>query len=478
MKKMWLFGFLLITSSPAFTATWYTPFKKEHCTDLGVRQYAAKINAGNQDWEKACKNTAAQINGQDFTGAKRCIGTFLGLDGMWGQFDVKDNSCEARWDTPKDDGCKSRGLRQYSAILRDIPGGVNGTTACYKTPNKVANKDFAKPDRCSDQGIGGVWGEFYVPDHNCPYWGNHTRDKNKFVDNGCTGKNIRTYVARLWDVAAGEDWDKECKAKLAVVEEHPFITPTRCAGTFLGVEGIWGEFDIIDSSCKGTALSDQQRIELALAKYREIKPYVDEATASFAVYRRNVEPMRKQITANVREATQQKLFNGVSPSVQFGKTLQSIPKPQFSLNKRGMQDGGPSAPQPPRPAPIPFKTFTYGMSLDASGIGAGLTLEWGTAGSFTKKGEPLSYTTFSTTSGIAMGFEGSLTQGLWVPEHDAIDGESWGVVIGTSPIIGGNISFWFDLQDQFIGFVVIEGVGLSLEVYEVNWASTGFVVGQ
>lgn len=473
---------MLGVSTSAFAASWNVPFKKEHCTGLGVRQYAAKINAGNQDWTTACKNTAATINGQTFAGAARCIGTVLGLDGMWGQFDVKDSACVAHWDTPKDDGCRQRGVRKYSAILRDIPRHVNGTIACNATSLTLAGQHFAKPNRCSDQGVGGVWGEFDVADVNCPFWGNAAREKNKFIDKGCQGKNIRTYAARLWDTAPGTDWDKECKAKWAIVKKHPFYSPTRCVGTVLGIDGIWGEFDVIDSSCKNTALSDQQRIDLARVKYNELKPYIEQAAQNFAAYRNSVQSTRSKMVAEARVAANQTVLGQKKPPTLLTSTLKTFSKTPAARNLFVVPvDAEQTSVVPPsnKTPPMLFNAVTYGLALDLSGMGeGGMTYEWGIANPLVpskNSNGPLSYMTFALTVGVAGGAEGSLTQGLWTPQYDALNGESWGVVIGTAPLVGANVTLWFNMSDQFIGFVLVESVGLSLEFYELDRANTEYI---
>jgi hypothetical protein len=67
-------------------------FRPEHCRDMFTRQYSSilwDIPSGTS-WESACRNTPAEINGQPFRGATRCVNTGFNI---WGQFDVREDSC-------------------------------------------------------------------------------------------------------------------------------------------------------------------------------------------------------------------------------------------------------------------------------------------------------------------------------------------------------------------------------------------------
>src|SRR2546426_3548670 len=107
----------------------------------------------------------ATISGQFFSTPSRCINNA----GMWGEFDVADSSCLPHWATFKKDDCKALGVRQYSAQLLDIPGGVDWTAACQATPANVEGQSFSSPTRCVSNA--GMWGEFEVGDSSClPHW--------------------------------------------------------------------------------------------------------------------------------------------------------------------------------------------------------------------------------------------------------------------------------------------------------------------
>ena len=72
------------------------------------------------------------------------------------------------WGDFKADHCVNSGLRQYSAILMDIPWGQSWEETCASMPATIEEVDFASPDKCVNSGLN-MWGEFYVPDASCVY---------------------------------------------------------------------------------------------------------------------------------------------------------------------------------------------------------------------------------------------------------------------------------------------------------------------
>jgi LysM domain len=106
------------------------------------------------------------------------------------------------WGLPyQRDSCTSRGFRQYSAILWDIPWGVSWWTACAHTPGAPAGIPARPPDRCRRRT--NMWGEWDVPDSSCPHWGEF-----KPV---CTDFGRLTTSAVLQDCPANEQWDAACR---------------------------------------------------------------------------------------------------------------------------------------------------------------------------------------------------------------------------------------------------------------------------
>src|SRR2546425_5528074 len=65
----------------------------------------------------------------------------------------------------------------------------------------------------------------------------------EFKAGGCTGLGKRQYSAQLLDISGS--WEAACANKPAVINGRPFARPDRCVKNF----GMWGEFDVPDSSC-------------------------------------------------------------------------------------------------------------------------------------------------------------------------------------------------------------------------------------
>ncbi|HEV2991883.1 MAG TPA: phosphatidylserine/phosphatidylglycerophosphate/cardiolipin synthase family protein [Candidatus Angelobacter sp.] len=149
------------TSCPSWGA-----FKQDDCSGLKKRQFSAilqDIPAG-LSWEAACAQTPATVRGTSFSSPTRCRNTVVA---MWGEFDLPDDSCVARWGAFKKDECKNSGKRQYSAQLQNIPRNTGWDQACQSTPATIGQKQFDQPLRCKNTGIGGEWGEFEVDDVVC-----------------------------------------------------------------------------------------------------------------------------------------------------------------------------------------------------------------------------------------------------------------------------------------------------------------------
>jgi hypothetical protein len=71
-----------------------------------------------------------------------------------------------------------------------------------------------------------------------PHWGAFKRD-------GCAAAGKRQYSARLWDIP-GKDWAGACRTSRATIGGRSVLA-ARCKN--LGDRGMWGEFDVPDSSC-------------------------------------------------------------------------------------------------------------------------------------------------------------------------------------------------------------------------------------
>ncbi len=229
-----------LAAQHARAQTWGA-FQTDDCKGLGVRQYSARLWDITGDWAAACAATPATVMGQSFSSPTRCVNK--GSFGMWGEFDVSDTSCLPHWGTPfQADACRGLKVRQYSARLWDIPAGVSWEDACAATPTTILGQSFSSPTRCVNKGLFGMWGEFDVSDTFClPRWG------TPFQRDECRSLEIRQYSARLWDIPGDVSWEDACAVTSATVGAQSFPSPTRCVNK--GLFGMWGEFDVSDSSC-------------------------------------------------------------------------------------------------------------------------------------------------------------------------------------------------------------------------------------
>jgi hypothetical protein len=179
----------------------------------------------------------------------RCKNT---LGKMWGEIDVADESCalnkvapQLKWTDFKKDHCMGDQVRQYSAKLMNIPGGMSWEQACaaaqgipYGTTagsdallKRLKLKDHSSlADRCKiGSGLGittGIWGEFDVADTSCKLdlgalaWGDWRRDECITVplsldENGLPSgeRKVRQYSSVLWNIPAGQSWEQACNSK-------------------------------------------------------------------------------------------------------------------------------------------------------------------------------------------------------------------------------------------------------------------------
>jgi hypothetical protein len=211
------------------------------------RLFAARIeNTGNADWRIACQSTPATIAGRRIDSPTRCVDTFLGIAGTWGEWEVDDAQCRAsfvppRWEPFRREHCEGR-LRKYSAKILDT-GSMRFEDACAQTPATVNGVHFRTPTRC-ETSIFGSWGVFLVPDPQCaggplPYW-------DLLEDKGCQGGK-RLYSAKILRTG-NQRWEDACYGTPQTIDGRRYDRPTRCL-TF--VTGTWGEWNIDDPRCEG-----------------------------------------------------------------------------------------------------------------------------------------------------------------------------------------------------------------------------------
>ena len=77
-------------------------FKKDACVSTTHRQYSSQLLdiPWGKSWEDACAETGATVQGQSFRKPNRCVNN----NGMWGEFDVPDQTC-AQSCGKQEDGC-------------------------------------------------------------------------------------------------------------------------------------------------------------------------------------------------------------------------------------------------------------------------------------------------------------------------------------------------------------------------------------
>lgn len=150
------------------------------------------------------------------------------------------------WREPfKADHCVSRGMRQFSSQLMDIPWGTDWKAACNNMPATVYGYYFPKPTNCQENS--GMWGLFNVPDQSCPHFATPP------LNHGCStepGTQYRIYSSILWDIPAGvTDWESFCRDTPAINilpgTSGPFY-PNKCE---MGGGRMWGNWNLPDGNC-------------------------------------------------------------------------------------------------------------------------------------------------------------------------------------------------------------------------------------
>ena len=114
---------------------------------LDCIEYSYKIAAVDETCCRVSNTSHARAGGDDTKCAD--LGLFSGERGTWQTF---DKTCLPYWGSFKDDGCKSKGFRQYSSVLWDIPNGQSWENWCKYFPADIKGvgsymQHFYKPDR-------------------------------------------------------------------------------------------------------------------------------------------------------------------------------------------------------------------------------------------------------------------------------------------------------------------------------------------
>src|SRR2546425_10235523 len=105
------------SSCVVLAANWGT-FQKDQCRAPGTRQYSSKLLNVSGSWEAACTSTSATVAGQSFSSPTRCVNK--GAFGMWGEFDVSDNTWVAGWGGLEWGAWRAPGLCKISSRLGNM----------------------------------------------------------------------------------------------------------------------------------------------------------------------------------------------------------------------------------------------------------------------------------------------------------------------------------------------------------------------
>lgn len=156
------------SNNPSCAARW-GKFKRDNCVRTGYRQYSSRIWDAGTNPMNTCAKTGATINGQRLAKPNRCQDR--GAFGVWGEFDVPDDSCPFWGNEVGKAGvvrgdCSALNVRKYYARLWDISSGTDWNTACHAEAGHVAGVTVG-PARCVNKGPLGMWGEWLVEDTTC-----------------------------------------------------------------------------------------------------------------------------------------------------------------------------------------------------------------------------------------------------------------------------------------------------------------------
>jgi hypothetical protein len=145
--------FSLLLGAPAQAALHWGDWQVT-CTGYGEARYAARLweIPVFASWEQTCQNMKTTLRGVTYSTPSRCINVGPG-ESMWGEFDrVPEPSCKPHWGDLRDDQCVPgagfSGLRQYSAILWDVPAGVSWEDACSLTGVSLNGVWHPRPAVC------------------------------------------------------------------------------------------------------------------------------------------------------------------------------------------------------------------------------------------------------------------------------------------------------------------------------------------
>ncbi len=447
-----------LTPKPTEPLTWGNVGDK--CENGARIEYARLwgLSPGT-DWVGICRSTKAARVSQ-LSDGKVPSHCEQKLDGsVWGEWKYSNHaSCAAHWGEFKQDDCVGIGTRQWSSRIWEQ--GSDPMMECQRTEAVVDGQHFAKPNRCKNLGVGGVWGEFDVKDASCPFWGNELGMAG-LVRGECAAVNVRKYYARLWDIADGIGWNKACHAKAATITNQSG-TPSRCVSK--GPLGMWGEWLVEDKACTIDKLpQDARRESIARAKMEEIKDLILAQTG-----------LAKRISDN--RALSNELQRGDNERVASAVRSASV-------------EGG----EAPQAGSFP-RTITVGATMETKLIFVGGEAEAGVAVDTTGRLAPVyAYTSVGYAWGPALAAGGGVNIGFWVCQANKTGGDGWGWTFGLDDIAlaagkknpfnkGPSVAvgLWFSYpdksdpnsRDEFRGFTITPGYGVGADFAGLTYVTT------
>jgi len=263
-KKSWgnhkwsAMAVLLAVSGTAQAGVHWGDWKRDACTKPGYRQYSSVLwdIPWGASWELTCTQTPVLPNyhtrGLPSNHPDRASRCKVAGGRMWGEVDVRDTSCDLQktaptltWGDFKKNECTGDKLREYSAQLMNVPGGMDWQEACkaaqgikYKgtagsaaLAQRLGKTDKTSlPDRCNKgSGLGittGIWGAFDVEDTSCKLnlgdltWGAWKQGKCITVPLSLDERGLpsgsrllREYSSVLWNIPPGQSWENACRQK-------------------------------------------------------------------------------------------------------------------------------------------------------------------------------------------------------------------------------------------------------------------------
>jgi len=129
--------------------------------------------------------------------------------------------------------CSRVGWREWTAAFVEGDRGI-----CEKTSADVAGTHFARPSRCQQDALRGVWGELDVADASC-------QPRFEPPSKGICEGTKRWYRAYLREIPRLENGMALCMASRAVIDGKQ-VSPSRCQTDYTGVAG---EFLVDDPTC-------------------------------------------------------------------------------------------------------------------------------------------------------------------------------------------------------------------------------------